>query len=221
MCVCAFMQYILIAEEQSVSLLEGGLTQQPDFTGWLLIWWMATSVAQPEAKSHSTANTHREEPSAALSQLRNTHTHTQDCQKFPKWRNTAWHVCVHRHVHTHTHRDPPVGSHFPHLEQIMFYSHSLSQSVITGNLTDNCHLFSPLNTQIIPVNSNRKSLHWLINKRSYFLRIRGVRELLSICRRGGIFVNVCKSRIFCSDCPFSDLQKSLAFSLFIVHFLLS
>lgn len=50
------------------------MTEQTDFTGWLLTWWMATSVAQPEAKSHSTANSHGVKPSAALSQLWNKHT---------------------------------------------------------------------------------------------------------------------------------------------------
>lgn len=55
-------------------LSEGGMTEQTDFTGWLLTWWRATSVAQPEAKSHSTANSHGVKPSAALSQLWNKHT---------------------------------------------------------------------------------------------------------------------------------------------------
>ncbi len=50
------------------------MTEQTDFTGWLLTWWIATSVAQPEAKSHSTANSHGVKPSAALSQLWNKHT---------------------------------------------------------------------------------------------------------------------------------------------------
>lgn len=74
LCSDVFIYVGVFTKAQSVFLSEGGITEQTDFTGWLLTWWMATSVAQPEAKSHSTANSHGVKPSAALSQLWNKHT---------------------------------------------------------------------------------------------------------------------------------------------------
>jgi len=74
LCSDVFIYVRVFTKAQSVFLSEGGMTEQTDFTGWLLTWWMATSVAQPEAKSHSTANSHGVKPSAALSQLWNKHT---------------------------------------------------------------------------------------------------------------------------------------------------
>ncbi len=74
LCTNEFIYVCVFTKAQTVFLSEGGMTEQTDFTGWLLTWWIATSVAQPEAKSHSTANSHGVKPSAALSQLWNKHT---------------------------------------------------------------------------------------------------------------------------------------------------
>ncbi len=136
LCTNVFIYVCVFTKAQTVFLSEGGMTEQTDFTGWLLTWWIATSVAQPEAKSHSTANSHGVKPSAALSQLWNKHT---KLSKVPHDRLVLSLSLSHSLSFTHSLSFPPLFRRLCNTI-LMLHSHAIRIIVNTSFLVGNGHI---------------------------------------------------------------------------------